>query len=480
MAETVVRCAERAELRSKPRAARVFWKARLLKRPLLAGMAFAGLCFFTQTRTAQGQAPPHNYTEYPEPAGKTRQFHLRSLPPWVSFDAEVRGRLEGYTAYSQVPGQGQAYGLTRVRGGIRIEPTDFLSFHLQFQDTHAPGLPGKLAVNNTRDTFDLREGYAELKYKSTSTFAGRQELRFGSERLIGVSDFSNNSRTFDGVDLRIGGKNKVDIFSTSVVTIYPSSLDKHGGGLTYHGIYGQMNGIHPALSLQSFLLFKALPHIRSSRGKTGDELAITTGAAVQGNVKHIFEYDTLLALQRGSFAGDSIQSGAFYVKVFYSAPHLRLAPRIGGEYDYASGNSASDHGTVGTFDQQYPSNHNAFGLSDLFAFQNIRMARINLDLTLAKNFTALVQGESLNLASVHDSLYSSPGTVLVAAPAGGFATDSIGYGTDVSVKYVYHDALVWNAGFAYLGGGNLRPLSGKTNNLTYGYLSVTFRFGLRR
>jgi hypothetical protein len=330
------------------------------------------------------------------------------------------------------------------------------------------------------DTFDLREGWAELRQQHVRFYIGRQELKFGAERLVGVSDFTNNSRTFDGVDLRLGEKNTVDIFSTSVVTTHPTSLDTHGGGLTFHGVYGRFNAGNNETSVQPFVFIKALPHIRNGRGQLGDELATTFGAEVQGNVRRIFEFDGLAALQRGSFAGDSIQGGAFYIKAFYATPHLLWSPRFGGEYDWASGNSASPSRTVGTFDQQYPSNHNAFGLGDIFGFENIREARTSLDLAPAEHLTLLIQAEALNLTSVHDAIYASAGTPLAEAPTGGFLSDRIGFGVDASAKYVFGEALVWNAGMGRLQGANTLRSAGFAQNQTYAYLSLTYRFRIEK
>jgi hypothetical protein len=426
-----------------------------------------------------GQAQTPQYVEYPVLAGKTHEYHWSRLPSWLKFDSEIRGRLDGQTAYKNVSGDDEVYGLTRVRGGVSLDATEYLRFHLQFQDTHAPGLVSHLVASNMHDTFDLREGWAALRQQHVELYVGRQELKFGGERLVGVSDFTNNARTFDGVDLRLGEKNTVDIFSTSVVITHPTSLDTHGGGLTFHGVYGRFNA-NAATSLEPFVFIKALPHLRSSRGQLGDELATTFGAEVEGNIHRIVEFDGLAALQRGSFAGASIQAGAFYIKAIYATPRLFWSPRFGVEYDWASGNSASPSRTVGTFDQQYPSNHNAFGLTDIFGFENIRQTRANFDLAPAKHLTLLIQAEGLNLASVNDALYGSAGTPLVKAPTGGFLSDRIGFGVDASAKYVFHEALVWNAGMARLQGANTLRLAGLAQNQTYAYLSMTYRFRIEK
>jgi len=98
------------------------------------------------------------------------------------------------------------------------------------------------------------------------------------------------------------------------------------------------------------------------------------------------------------------------------AAHLPWKPHLMGEYDYATGNTHRNAQRIGTFDQQYPSNHNAFGLVDLFGFQNIKQYRLNMDLNPYRELTLLFQGESLHAATKFDGLYSSAGSPFVNAP----------------------------------------------------------------
>src|SRR5215831_141706 len=125
-------------------------------------------------------------------------FRLAAIPPWLSFDLDLRGRLEGTTALNSAPSADYVYLLTRIRGGAYIKPSEHLSAYLQFHDTHALGLPLSKVASNMRDTFDLRQGYLQADGGPLRFRAGRQELKYGSERVIGISDWTNNSRTFDG------------------------------------------------------------------------------------------------------------------------------------------------------------------------------------------------------------------------------------------------------------------------------------------
>jgi hypothetical protein len=393
---------------------------------------------------------------------------------------ELRARSEAQTAINYTPGNAQVYELTRAWGGLEIRPTSFLTGYIQFHDTHALGLPLNFVASNMRDTFDLRQAYLEFHVKPLKIFAGRQELKFGNERLIGISDFTNNSRTFDGFDARIGDKNRVDIFSTSVVAIHPTSLDRHGAGLTFHGVYGSFDSWVPHTSVQPFVFVKAVPRVQSQQSIFGTETEVTFGGEVIGSIPKGFDYDVLGALQRGSYSNDSIHSGAGYVKLGYTALKLPWKPRLAGEYDYATGNSHQNPYRVSTFDQQYPSSHNAFGLVDLLGYQNIKQTRIHFDLNPAPHLTVSLQQEFLNVANVHDAVYNGSGTAFVKPPASGFASDAIGRGFDASAKYVFHDYLVFNAGVGHFSPGALMTANGHGAPLTLSYLSVTYRFKVNK
>jgi hypothetical protein len=83
--------------------------------------------------------------------------------------------------------------------------------------------------------------------------------------VIGISDWTQTSRSFDGFDLRIGDRNRVDLFSASVVMIYPTAADMHAGGLNYHGVYGSINSCIPRTTAEPFVLVKAMPRVLSQQ-----------------------------------------------------------------------------------------------------------------------------------------------------------------------------------------------------------------------
>ena len=426
--------------------------------------------------SAWAQPSAVHYIEYPGTLGKVQPLQWAGVPKWATIDFQLRERTENQTSINYTSGNDQLYELTRVWGGLEVRPARWLTGYVQFIDTHVPGLPAKFAAPTMRDTFDDRQAYLELHARGVEVFAGRQELRYGSERLVGISDWVNNSRTWDGFLGRVGGKNRLDVFSTSVVTVHPTSLDKHGAGLTFHGAVGTIGTWVPHVAIQPFVFVKAFPRVQSQQGIFGTQTTVTPGAEVVGTLPWGLCFDALGALQRGSYSNDSIHAGAGYVKAGYTSQKVYWKPRLMGEYDFASGNSRRDLQRFGTFDQQYPSNHNAFGLTDLFGFQNIQQDRINLDLTPVKHVTVLIQQEWLQVASTHDGVYNGAAGVTVKAPTAGFASGDIGREFDASGKWLINSYVVMNAGVGHFSPGTLMRENGHGPPLTIAYLSLTYRF----
>ena len=447
-------------------------KSALAAFRVLALAVFSQLVFSTLPALAQEPV----YYDYPLNASKVQPLKSSKLPEWLVIDGELRGRIEGQTSLNLVPSNDRIYVLTRVRGGIMLKPTSFLHGYLQFHDTHALGLPLPQVIYNQRDTFDLFQGYADIHAGKLDLITGRQLLRYGGERIVGISDWTNNSRSWDGFDGHYGDKNYIEAFATSVVTVYPTSLDKHGAGLTFYGVVGMLATPIPKTQVQPYVYVRRNPAIISQQGIRGSEVETTFGVEANGYLPGRFHYDVLGDLQRGTYSNDSIHSGAGYIKVSHQTRGFLWKPRFGGEYDYATGNPHRNPYRMSTNDQLYPSNHNAFGLEDLFGFQNITESRVNINLTPKKDLTLLVQGEALHVASVRDDVYSSITGSVVKAPAAGFSNNDIGQGFDASGEYVFRKWIDVQAGVGHFFPGHVMTQGGKPSPLTLGYFQLDYRF----
>jgi hypothetical protein len=415
---------------------------------------------------------------YPLKEGAVQPLHDRDIPSWMTLDFELRGRTEEQSSLGYVPGKDRLYELTRVWGGITAVPANWLTFYAQFMDTHALGLPLRDTAANMRDTFDLRQGYVDFHYKPVQLIVGRQELRIGDERVVGISDWTNNSRTWDGFYMRMGVNNQLNIFSTSVVQIHPTSLDTHGAGLNFHGVQGKLTTYVPHTTIEPFVLVRTSPRVTSQQGEFGSATEVTFGSYYETKLPLGFDSSGTLDLQRGRYSNDSIHAGAAILRGGYGTKRLPWQPHLEAEYDYATGNPHTNADRIGTYDQQYPSNHNAFGLVDLFGFQNIKQDRLSLQLTPRSTLLLLLQGGSLHVATVQDGVYSGSGASVFAAPPGGFVSDRLGSEFDASAKYMFRQSFVTNIGVGHFFPGELLTSENHGAPLTYAYLGFTYRFKL--
>jgi hypothetical protein len=228
------------------------------------------------------------------------------------------------------------------------------------------------------------------------------------------------------------------------------------------------------------VLVHALPRVSSQQGDVGTQTEVTFGSYYTTKLPLGFDSSGTGDLQRGSFSNDSIHAGAEIVRGGHGAKYVPKQLHLEVEYDYATGNPHINPDRIGTYDQEYPSNHNAFGLVDLFGFQNIKQRRLNLQLTPRSNFLVIFQGGSLHASMIHDGIYSGAGASLIAAPTGGFKSDDIGSEFDASAKYIFHKSFVTNIGVVHFFPGELMTSENHGAPLTYAYLGFTYRFKLER
>ncbi len=429
--------------------------------------------------TSTPAAPPQATTRIVLTAFPATELN-KVFPRWLRFSGEYRVRPEDHTAYSFTAGDNDGFLLSRLKLNLEFIPTSWISTFVEAQDSEAPGIAPAHITPSIKDVFDLHEAYIQLQNgeKTWIRFrVGRQELRYGAERLIGVSDWVNAPRVFDAFRLIVGSaKDHVDIFSSSVVVNNPVAFDRHDGGMDFHGIYGTLTTIVPLASVEPFIFWKALPSVKSEEGTVGDENLWTYGFRFTGKLPLNFDYTIETAKQSGSYSTDSIQAWAGYTNIGYSVPRLPLKPRFLVQYDYASGDNKLKDGIMGRFDQLYPSNHDVFGLVDLLGWENIVQMRTGVGVQPIKHISVNFDYRKLYLADGHDSLYSSTGSVLVKTPTTGALSRYVGQEPDLLTKYDIRSNIIVGAGYGYLFAGTFLKENSKGDRATIVYTFATYKF----
>lgn len=394
-----------------------------------------------------------------------------SLPAWLQIGGQIRGRLEGPSGTSLLNKNADKYYLSRIRVDFGVKPFSWLRFFVQAQDARVGGYATSPAPSTLYNPLDLRQGYIEFSHEGPVSFrlrAGRQELLFGGERLIGPADWGM-SRTFDALDLTLSrGAAKVDLLAGSAVQIDPTRFDRHKAGEHFYGAYGSRRDIFHGMSIEPYLLFKQNLQIKSEAGIPGDALVVSPGVRVFGKTPGRLDYAVELVAQRGSYSADKVSAGAASGVLGWTASQAGWKPRFSAEFNYATGDGVNKDGERNTFDQFYPSNHNYYGMMDQFGWKNMKNYRAGFDFVALRKLKIRTDFNEFYLATVQDGLYNSSGTSIVLNRS---ATSSH-VGSEINAVALYQWTKIWKfgAGLGHFYAGDYLVQSKYGFGYTYPYV----------
>ena len=395
------------------------------------------------------------------------------LPSWLQAGGQIRGRFENPSGASLTNNSPDAYYASRIRVDLGIKPTHWLRFFAEAQDARAGAYNTAPAPTTLYNPMDLRQGYVELNHEGGTALrlrAGRQEMAFGGERLIGPADWGV-SRTFDALDLGISrGRAKVDLFAGSAVLIDSTRFDRHKPGEHFYGAYGGIKGLLPGMNLEPYVLFKQNVLIKSETGVLGDALVTSPGARVTGKLRGRFDYTAEGIVQHGSYSADTVSARAATACIGWTMSQASWKPRVSVEYNYASGDPAQKDGGRNTFDQFYPSNHVYYGMLDQFGWKNMKNFRAGFDFVAAKKLKIRADYNDFRLATVQDSLYNSSGASAVLNRKA--TSDHVGWEVNTVALYQFNKYWRFGAGLGHLFAGDYLKQSNYGFGYTYPYLML--------
>ncbi|HEY5891960.1 MAG TPA: alginate export family protein [Chthoniobacterales bacterium] len=375
--------------------------------------------------------------------------------------------------------------LLRFRLGLAIKPVSWLKIYAQAQDSRE-AYSDRADIPNVNgaegdDAFDLRQGYIMIgETKGFSLTAGRQILSYGDERLVGPLDWSNLGRTFDAVKARYAGdKFSVDLFASTVVVFERGAYnqsDFFNGNETHRDQV--FAGVYFSTTLLDFQTTDGYAFYLHEDQKTiGTESNFgTIGGRVKSNPKKFngFDYDAEAAFQFGDLRSKDLLTGAVHVGGGYTFLETPWKPRIGVEYNFASGDSDPNDGDVETFQNLFPTNHKFYGYMDLFSWQNIHNPAISFKVSPVKTLTVQADGHLFWLADTSDAWYRANGTPVrpITPSAGSY----VGAEIDLTATWKPSKHYSLQAGYSHFFAGEYVDDTGPGSDADFGYLMATVDF----
>ncbi len=464
-------------------------------------------------------------TPVPQPPPKSNP--LSFFDGVLTFDVQERVRWEARdnnfdfnSAFDAVTDD--SWFLNRFRIGLMIKPTSWFKIYAQAQDSREidsdrADIPGVLGAEGD-DNFDLRQGYFEfgdVKEFPLTLKLGRQILSYGDERLIGAFDWNNIGRTFDAAKLRWEEKKwSLDAFASTVVVPtgneYNQSDFYNGIETGRHQVFSGLYFSTTALSFQTTDLYALYLHEDTgpryqpaARGDTGfatfglrmkskpgafahtppppDGKTMTDGKSMPAPPlpkKPVgLDYSTEMAFQTGKVRGLDLTSFAINAGLGYTFDVAWL-PRVGIEYNYASGDRNPTDGEIETFQNLFPTNHKFYGIMDLTAWQNMQQAVVAFQVQPLKTVTVQLDYRAFFIASTDDVWYRANGVTPVRplTPAAREAGKYEGSQVEIIATWNVTKWFQLQGGYAHFFTGDYLNDTGPSGDADFGYLQATFSF----
>ncbi len=400
----------------------------------------------------------------------------QDFTPSVRLRGDLRIRAEADSRDFNLSTPPNTYTTMRTRFGLEAFPAEKIRVLVIARDWRVFGTEtdatGSFNTISDGKNVDLHQGYLEVgDFLSDGLLlrAGRQELGYSNERMIGGVGWNNIGRVFDGGLLRMeAGSVTLDLFAMKVAEVQayaaaatPASTSPvTDNGQNFFGLYSQWKA-GGAQKIDAYILYQG----NRAQSGTGfiDFRRVTTGAYAKGKAD-AFIYETEVALQAGERGSADIAAYTLTGLIGYGFPGAPLT-EIAAGYEYLSGTPAGDP-DYKSFDPPYATGHKFHGFMDYFT--SIPSHTGNLGLVDLLGRAQFAIGERLTASLWYHQFRT-------AQSAAG--EDMLGHEVDLLAKFQYAKALAFEAGVSsFLPGPLMRARFGGADAGLWGFLATTVTF----
>jgi hypothetical protein len=403
---------------------------------------------------------------------------------WVSLGGQIRERFESWNQFNFGAPVTAVHNDSFLYSRLMLHADLHIGTHVRvFAQEKSSFLTRRALVGGQRtsdvDQLDLQNGFVDVKlpFAETSRLtlrAGRQELSFGRERFVGVSDWSNVRRTWDGFSGNLEmGKSNLIFFWARPVKVAKYSFNRPDPGTQFYGVH--LNGkLAPGWGTVEAYWYGLDSRLATYNGTTGREIRHTLGAHQVNQIgKSPFDYDLGGTIQVGSVGSQSILAHGIVTQLGYTMRKTRSSPRVYLGYDYASGDRQHG-GNVGTFNLLYPTAHGTLGYADVVGRQNMQDVNFGVALNPARKWRIRLDGYSYWRASANDAFYDKRGSVVRSASSG--LSRKIGEEADLLVRYQLDVHTMIQFGYSHFFPGPFVKQTGPHEPVDFLYSSLQFTF----
>ncbi len=328
---------------------------------------------------------------------------------YASLGGEARLKYELYTepVFNQKPADADGFLLQRYLLHADVHATPYFRVFGQLQSSLEDYRTGGPRPTD-RDDLDLHQAFADVRAPLTdddvvTLRAGRQEMGYGSQRLVSVRESPNNRLAFDAVRMLTQfGNWRADAWLGQPVEIDHGLFDDQRiSETTFWGGYvtGPIECI-PGLRADFYYLGLSRDNARFARG-TADETRHSIGTRLFGR-RAALDWNFEFVGQFGTFGNADILAWTAASDTGWTFADAPAKPRVFLRADIASG----DHGgsTLGTFNPLFPRGA-YFNEASLIGPQNLMDLQPGVDVALARTLKLTASCDFVWRESLDDGVY---------------------------------------------------------------------------
>jgi hypothetical protein len=328
---------------------------------------------------------------------------------------------------------------------------------------------------------DFQAAFLELGtgdgQNSINLLVGRQELEYGSGRLIDVREGPNVRLSFDGFRLM----SEVHSWRIDGFAVRPDddnfgffdNSPNHAVG--FWGVYGTRPMPHKT-SLDLYYLGLNRAQATFQRG-TAQEVRHTLGARFSRPIateKPGWDFDDEGLVQFGTFGSGNIRAWTVASEIGYRIPTTHLKPRFSAKADISSGDNPNSK-TLGTFNPLFPKG-DYFGVLATTGPGPINFIDVHphVETTFHHDVTASFDWIVQWRESLEDGVYAVPGFLI--RPADGSRARFVGHRPGTQIRWQENRHLWFQADYGIFYAGKFLKETQPGRNLNYWALWAGYKF----
>lgn len=390
---------------------------------------------------------------------------------YVSFGGTVRHRFNDYEndRFGLLGEESGSFSITRTLLHADIHIGDDMRTFIEVGHHHAAG-DEELWGPFDEDKLDLTQGFIDINVSETRFRLGRQEMKLGSTRLLGVRNGPNIRLAFDGlrVDTTMSDT-KVQAFVLNPVQVQESNFDNRSNdNESFWGLYSTLHGQATNADLYYLGLYRGASEFAQG---VDNEKRHTIGTRIFGK-KNNWDWNYEIVYQFGDFGRADISAWTVATVTGYTFEKMNWKPRLSISANIASGDDNPNDDELNTFNPLFP-NLTYFDDSAVLAPQNFFNIEPRLEFSVSEKLSFVFDWNFFWRLEEEDAVYVrglNPIEVTKAQDGRAVANTP-----SLNIDYAFNRHLALEASYSYFNAGSAITAAGG-EDIKFFKLEATWTF----